>query len=132
MPLLDFSRGQGNVLAITGPSGCGKSILSGWIVERLQRPLGRKTHHEMLSFSIDTELANECTLLAVSKNLALQLLNSSIVDVTLLKALGSIYSSSLGCTGAADLEKRLWNAIHIGLKNSNAKNLIIVADGLDD
>lgn len=49
--LLDFSRGNDNFLAVRGPSGCGKSVLAGWIVERLQRPLGRKTH-ETLSLVI--------------------------------------------------------------------------------
>lgn len=42
--LLDFSRGKDELFSVTGPSGCGKSVLAGWIVERLQRPLGRKTH----------------------------------------------------------------------------------------
>lgn len=45
--LLDFSRGKDEILAITGPAGCGKSVLAGWIVERLQRPLGRKTHQTL-------------------------------------------------------------------------------------
>jgi ABC-type multidrug transport system fused ATPase/permease subunit len=54
-PLLEFSRGGEKILAITGPSGCGKSILAGWIVERLQRPLGKKTH-ETLSITIGTFL----------------------------------------------------------------------------
>ena len=49
--LLDFSRSDDDVLGITGPSGCGKSILWGWIVERLQRPLGKKSH-ETLSLII--------------------------------------------------------------------------------
>ena len=42
--LLDFSRGEDKMFEITGPAGCGKSVLSGWIIERLQRPLGKKTH----------------------------------------------------------------------------------------
>lgn len=46
-PLLDFSRSSDHVLNITGPSGSGKSVLSGWIVERLQRPLGKKTHETL-------------------------------------------------------------------------------------
>ena len=54
-PLLDFSRGHDDVLAITAASGCGKSFLAGWIIERLQRPLGKKTH-STLSVSIGTSL----------------------------------------------------------------------------
>ena len=52
-PLLDFSRGTEDVLAITGPSGSGKSILAGWIVERLQKPLDKKIY-ETLSVTIGT------------------------------------------------------------------------------
>lgn len=51
--LLDFSRNKDDVFAITGPPGCGKSVLAGWIIERLQRPLGRKTH-ATLSYMIGT------------------------------------------------------------------------------
>jgi hypothetical protein len=50
-PLLDFTRGRDDVLAITGASGSGKSMLSGWILERLQRPIGKKTY-ETLSLDI--------------------------------------------------------------------------------
>ena len=41
--LLDFSRSQDDVLALFGREGCGKTYLSRWIVERLQRPLAKKT-----------------------------------------------------------------------------------------
>lgn len=51
--LLDFTRGSGDVLGITGPPSSGKSMLSGWILERLQRPIGKKTF-ETLSISIGT------------------------------------------------------------------------------
>jgi len=40
--LLDFSRSGDDILALHGPEGCGKTYLSRWIVERLQRPLGKK------------------------------------------------------------------------------------------
>ena len=51
--LLDFARSHDEVMAINGEVGCGKSVLSGWIVERLQRPLGRKSY-ETLSHIIGT------------------------------------------------------------------------------
>ena len=49
--LLDFSRSKDDSLAIVGSAGCGKSVLSRWIIERLQRPLGKKTY-ETLFFTI--------------------------------------------------------------------------------
>lgn len=59
--LLDFTRGNDDVLAITGPSGSGKNMLSGWILERLQRPIGKKTY-ETLSLSIGKELHSPLTI----------------------------------------------------------------------
>ena len=41
--LLDFSRSQDDILALVGREGCGKTYLFRWIVERLQRPIGKKT-----------------------------------------------------------------------------------------
>lgn len=42
--LLAFSRSDHEVLAVHGPAGCGKRVLSSWIMERLQRPLGRNAY----------------------------------------------------------------------------------------
>ena len=49
--LLDFSRSHEDLLCISGPEGCGKTHLSRWIIERLQRPLGKKsrTYNVLLS-----------------------------------------------------------------------------------
>lgn len=41
--LLEFSRSADDMFLITGGSGSGKTILSGWIVERLERSLGKKS-----------------------------------------------------------------------------------------
>ena len=49
--LLDFSRSNEHSLTISGPAGCGKSVLSRWIIERLQRPLAKKTY-ETLFFTV--------------------------------------------------------------------------------
>ena len=42
--LLAFSRSKDDTLLMYGPAGCGKSVLSTWIFERLQRPLGKKSY----------------------------------------------------------------------------------------
>lgn len=52
--LLEFTRGPDDILFISGASGYGKSILSGWIVERLQRVVGRK------SFDVDSVIIGMC------------------------------------------------------------------------
>lgn len=53
--LLDFSRSSDDMYFITGDSGSGKSILCGWIVERLQRTLGKK------SFDVHSVIIGRCT-----------------------------------------------------------------------
>ena len=42
--LLAFTRSKNDTHAANGPTGCGKSVLSKWIVERLQRPIGKKAY----------------------------------------------------------------------------------------
>ena len=53
--LVDFAQGKDDVLAVTGPAGSGKSVIAGWVVGRLQRPLGRKTY-QTLSCTIGKSL----------------------------------------------------------------------------
>lgn len=45
--LIDFFRGKDDILAVDGPAGSGKSVLSGWIEERLQRPLARISYETL-------------------------------------------------------------------------------------
>ena len=48
--LLDFFRGDDKILNFVGQPGCGKSVLSGWIEERLQRPMSRQ-NYETISYT---------------------------------------------------------------------------------
>ena len=41
--LIEFCSSRNDMFLVTGASGCGKSVLSSWIIERLQRPLGRRS-----------------------------------------------------------------------------------------
>ena len=60
--LLDFFRNEGDILSITGQAGCGKSVLSGWIEERLQRPLSRQTY-ETISYTFGKHLWTSTVLI---------------------------------------------------------------------
>ena len=59
--LLAFTRSDNDVLAMYGAAGCGKTFLSSWIVERLQRPIGRKSY-VTLSFSLGRPLRDISSL----------------------------------------------------------------------
>ena len=43
-PLLEFLHSKHRAMTLTGPMGSGKSVLSAWITDRLQRPIGRKVY----------------------------------------------------------------------------------------
>ena len=127
--LLDFSCGTNNeVFEVTGPSGCGKSVLSGWILERLQRPLGKKTHLT-LSCAIEADIPSETSSLAIAKHLNLQLLESNVGDAKFFEILSRARNQS---NNAMQLEKALWEALDTGLKHVAANNNHqIIIDGLD-
>ena len=129
--LLDFSRSTKEVFEIAGPAGSGKSVLSGWILERLQRPLAKKTHLT-LSYTIEADIPSETTSLAVAKHLNLQLLESNVGDAKFFEVLSKARNMSDKSNNAAQLEKTLWEALDIGLNHvAKQNNLIIVVDGLD-
>ena len=48
--LLDFLRSDDRSFSINGTIGCGKSVITDWMEERLQRPLGKK-YYETISFA---------------------------------------------------------------------------------
>ena len=146
--LLDFTRSDDDILVINGKSGCGKSVLSGWIVERLQRPLGRKSY-ETISYVIgklyratlelrycanklveDADIPSQTTSLSIVKGLLLQLLEQSVGDVSLYKSLHGVLELSKRTSNASKIEPALWRALDTAVKTSN--NLMIVVDGLDE
>ena len=135
--LMGFSRGRDDVLLVTGEAGSGKTVLAGWIVERLQRPLGRKTY-QSLSYSIEADIPSEATSLAVVKNLCLQLLESNVGDVALFNALADVVDRSVNSHASHEIEPNLWKALHTGLDFAATKSreqshdLMIVIDGLDE
>ncbi|KAI9744104.1 MAG: hypothetical protein M1818_002256 [Claussenomyces sp. TS43310] len=133
--LLDFSRGKDDMLAVKGPAGSGKSVLYGWILERLQRPVGKKTH-ETLSLSIQSDMPNKSTTLTIAQNLCLQLLDADVGDKKLFERLVSVYNASTKSKASYDIEQLLWEAVGTGLatysSSQTAGSLMLIFDGLDE
>ncbi|THW36752.1 hypothetical protein D6C90_00605 [Aureobasidium pullulans] len=123
--LLEFTRSDQDILAITGPPGSGKSVLSSWIQERLQRPLDRKTHSTVM-FSFDSDIPSETTSLALAKSLTLQLMDIRLGNVRMFQAVVEAYNSN----SSVDMENHLWAAIDAAFSDFAEPTMIII-DGLD-
>ncbi|KAL8713127.1 MAG: hypothetical protein Q9220_002648 [cf. Caloplaca sp. 1 TL-2023] len=128
---LAFSRSREDTLLLQGPAGCGKSILASWIVERLQRPLGKQVY-DTIQCSIESDIPNETNSTALAKRLVLQLLDKNIGNKSLFHSLWEVHQN----TSAQDedkLEQSLWRLVDAGLdRYTKNDHLMIVVDGLDD
>lgn len=129
--LLAFSRSKEDVLAISGPAGSGKSTLCDWIIERLQRPLGKKTH-ETLTCQIEADVPSETTLYAIAKRLVFQLLEKDIGDQHLFREIEKAYNIATS-GNVSRLEDAIWKCVDVGLDQfKSTGNVMIVVDGLDN
>lgn len=130
--LMDFIRGSNQTFAITGPTGSGKTVLAGWIEERLQRQLARKSH-ETIEYRFESDLPTEATSLACVKSLLLQLLHQNVGNVQFFSRLVSAYKTFISSGKIAELEESLWHALDLGLQGykTGSTHLIIVIDGIE-
>lgn len=129
--LLAFSRSKEDVLAISGPAGSGKTTLCGWIIERLQRPLGKKTH-ETLTCHVDADVPGETTSYAIAKRLLLQLLEKDIGDQRLFREIEKAYHIATSAD-VSRVEDTVWKCLDVGLDRfKSTGNVMIVVDGLDN
>lgn len=129
--LLSFSRSQNDTLAIHGPAGCGKSVLWDWIVERLQRSLGKRAY-VTLSCTIEADIPSEATLVAVIKGLLYQLLENNVGHKKFYKDLVKAYYVSMG-NDHEELQKHMWNCFESGLKRfQETSHVMLIVDGLDE
>lgn len=128
--LLAFSRSKDDTLALFGPMGCGKSVLSRWVIERLQRPLGKKSFNT-LACTIEADAPAEATSLAIVKRLLRQLLEINVGHKRLYTDLSKAFSDCAE-NHSDDLETKLWECLEGGLKRSeDTDNFMILIDGLD-
>ncbi|GAB7354328.1 hypothetical protein MBLNU459_g4841t2 [Dothideomycetes sp. NU459] len=123
--LLDFTRSNQDVLAITAPSGGGKTVLSSWIQERLQRPLDQKTHSTIM-YKFEADIPREATSLALAKSLALQMLDLHVGNAKMFELIAEAYSQN----DIKAVEARLWKALDAAFSGPSEPTVIIV-DGLD-
>lgn len=127
-PLIDFTRSKDNVLTITAETGAGKSILSGWILERLQRPIGRKTY-QAIHATVDSQVPAQATQIALVKTLLLQLLEQNVGNVALYRCLSNVVELDTNTSSTQDAEDALWYTLETALKP--VKDVVLVIDGLD-
>ncbi|KAL8902696.1 MAG: hypothetical protein Q9207_004463 [Kuettlingeria erythrocarpa] len=127
--LLAYTRSHDDVLSLQGPAGSGKSVLSAWIVERLQRPLGKKAY-DTISCSVEFDVTAEDTV-AVVKRLLLQLLEKDVGNKDFFQSLMDAQRTARS-EDLENIEKSLWKTLDIGLKQyRGTDHLMIVVDGLD-
>ena len=118
-------------MAISGPAGSGKSTLCGWIIERLQRPLGKRTF-ETLTCHVEADVPGEATSYAIAKRLVLQLLEKDIGNRQLFREIEKAYNIAAS-TDASILKVAIWKCLDVGLEQfKRTGNVMIVVDGFDN
>ncbi|KAF1945315.1 NACHT domain-containing protein [Clathrospora elynae] len=131
--LTRFFQSENSFFLVTGQPGAGKSTLAGSIVERLQRPVNRKSF-DTLFCSLSPDVPTTATSLAVVKSLLFQLLNLRVGNMGMYYALFRAYHQ---CRASDDLntyEEHLWGALADSLQHpvAGSNELVIVVDGLDE
>lgn len=131
--LSHFMQCQDKFMLINGDSTSGKTVLAASIVERLQRPIGRKSYSTIFC-SINAEIPSQATSLALVKSLLHQLLEIRIGNLSLYNALAEAYQHSKQCSTTEAYEQHLWDALTVALKHpyDNANDLVVIVDGLDE
>lgn len=120
-------------LLVTGEAGNGKTTLAGSIVERLQRPVNKKSY-DTLFCSLSPDIPTTASPLSVVKSLLSQLLNLRVGNMGLYYAVFKAYHH---CRSTGDLklyEDYLWTALADALSHpvDGGNDLVVVVDGLDE
>ncbi|KAJ5090199.1 hypothetical protein N7532_008883 [Penicillium argentinense] len=131
--LTHFLKSDKSTLSFTGKPGSGKTVLASVIVDRLQDPIGGVTY-KTIFVPINARIPAETHPIAIAKTILSQLFEKRIGNVGLLQILGDAYERSRKATTNEDYENILWTALEraLGAALRNAKELVIVVDGLDE
>jgi len=127
--LSDFIRGKDDMLSIEGQAGSGKSVLSSWIAERLQRPIGRR-YIEGIGYFLDANIPSKSSSLNLVKGLLLQVLEREVGDVTLYQSLVQVYELSTRSGTSSEIEAALWEVLDHAV--SKANDMVLIVDGVNE
>lgn len=133
-PLNNFFKGEGKCLLVQGGSGYGKTTLANWVVDRLQRPVNRKSI-TTLSFFFNSSVTAWETPLAMLKTLLFQLLSQRIGDLKVFNLIMEAYMDTSRLQSAKKQEERLWEVAQKALEtvcDDPNEPLAIVIDSLDE
>ncbi|KAJ5727408.1 hypothetical protein N7493_005228 [Penicillium malachiteum] len=131
--LSHFLKSSNRALAITGKPGSGKTVTASVIIDRLQDPIGGVSY-KTLYVPINARVPAETTPIAIAKTILYQLFEKRIGNVQLLNILGEAYEQSKKITVESEYQGVLWTALERALAAAlrNAKELVIVVDGVDE
>ncbi|KAJ6028412.1 hypothetical protein N7540_003988 [Penicillium herquei] len=131
--LSHFLKSSNRALAITGKPGSGKTVTASVIIDRLQDPIGGVSY-KTLYVPINARVPAETTPIAIAKTILYQLFEKRIGNVQLLNILGEAYEQSKKITVESEYQGILWTALEraLGAALRNAKELVIVVDGVDE
>lgn len=133
-PLNSFFKGDEKCLIVQGGTGTGKTTLANWVVDRLQRPISRKSISS-LSFFFNSSVAAWETPLAMLKTLLFQLLSQRIGDIKVFNMVMEAYLDTNRLQSAKKQEERIWEVAQKALEtvcNDPNEPLAIVIDSLDE
>lgn len=132
--LNSFFKSEDKCLLVQGGSGSGKTTLANWVVDRLQRPVNRKTI-TTLSFFYNASVTAWGTPLAMLKTLLFQLLSQRIGDLKVFNMIMEAYMDTSRLQSAKKQEERLWDVAQKALEaicDDPNEPLAIVVDSLNE
>lgn len=149
--LTKFVKGSDECLLINARAGSGKTTLAASLIDRLQRPVARKSYstlfcsigkndkenHDFLEPTLTLiagSASSQANSLHVVNSLLYQLLNIRVGNMALYHALVRAYHHARQTADPKAYEDHLWNALKDALQHplDNGNDTVLVINGLDD
>ncbi|KAJ5599082.1 hypothetical protein N7450_000149 [Penicillium hetheringtonii] len=129
--LSEFLQSPQTTLSITGKPGSGKTILASVIVDSVS---DQNSGYMALFVPINARIPAATHPTSIAKTILFQLFEKRIGNVRLLEILNRAHKACYSITDFGKYENILWSAVEDALAAPlpNAKELVIVVDGLDE